>query len=118
MNGWKRIGIIVSVVWFLGGGFYAYDSEIHRAENFVAFTHGLCDNNLKVYKDLNERDAAFEQCNKGAEDVLTEAISSAPFDGALVGIVPIILGWPIVYLLLFLVRWVKRGFVQEPSRSS
>jgi hypothetical protein len=118
MNGWKRIGIVISVAWFLGAGFYAYNSEIDRASHFIASNHVQCDSDLTVYKDSNARDAGFQRCNERADDALTLAISRARFDGAIAGTVPVILGWPIVYLLLFLVRWLKRGFVQQPSRSS
>jgi hypothetical protein len=118
MNGWKRIGIIVSVVWILGAGIYADDSEIDRASRFIASTHVQCDNDLTVYKDLNAGDAAFQRCNKTADDALALAINNARLDAAFVALVPVILGWPFIYLLLFVVRWVKRGFVQQPSRSS
>lgn len=118
MNGWKRIGIIVSVIWVFGAGLHAYDSEIDRDSRLITLMHVQCDSGLSVYKDLSEQDAAFRRCNKHADDALSGSLNSARLVAALVAFVPVILGWPFVYLLVFLVRWVKRGFVQQPSRFS
>jgi hypothetical protein len=46
LNGWKRIGIIASVVWILGAGVYTYDSRIDEASKFIASTHVACDSYL------------------------------------------------------------------------
>jgi hypothetical protein len=111
LNGWKRIGIIASVVWILGAGAHTYDSEIHRASDLIADTHVRCDSNLPSdSKDERAYEAGFEKCNKEAEDSLALAISNAWFSAALVAFVPVPFGWGFVYLALFLVRWVKRGF--------
>jgi hypothetical protein len=73
LNGWKRIGIIASVVWILGAGVYTYDSEMDRANDYITSTFLNCESNWV-----------------GAGDA-----------------------WGFAYLVLFIVRWVKRGFVQS-----
>jgi hypothetical protein len=111
LNGWKRIGIIASVVWVLCAGIYTDDSKIDRASDLIADTHVRCDSSLPNYsKDEGAYEAGFRKCNKEAEDSLALAISNARFSAALVAFVPVPFGWGFVYLALFLVRWVKRGF--------
>src|SRR5271169_7182927 len=112
LSGWKRIGIIASVAWVLGAGVHTYDLEINRASDLIADTHVRCDGSLPDYRQ-NEvaYEAAFRQCNKEAEDSLALATRDARLSAALVAFIPVPFGWGFVYLVFFLVRWVKRGFV-------
>jgi hypothetical protein len=112
LSGWKRIGIIASVVWILGAGVHTYDSEIDRASDLIADTHVRCDSNLPdSFKNERAYEAAFRQCNKKAEDSLALAIGDARLSAAIVAFVPVPFGWGFVYLVLLLLRWVKRGFI-------
>jgi hypothetical protein len=108
LNGWKRIGIVASVVWILGAGAHTYDSEIDRASKFIASTHVACDTDL-TGKTGDTWTTSFNQCNKQADDSLALAITNARLKAAFVALVPVPLGWGFIYLTLFLVRWVKRG---------
>jgi hypothetical protein len=111
LKGWKRIGIIASVVWILGAGIHTYDSEINSASEFIVSTHVACDSYL-AGKTGDAWTIGFNECNKRADDSLALAISNARFAAALVAFVPVPLGWGFTYLVLFLVRWVKRGFMR------
>jgi hypothetical protein len=44
-------------------------------------------------------------------DYLTKMRPYERMDAAIVAFVPVPLGWGFVYLVLFLVRWVKNGFL-------
>ena len=111
LNGWKRIGIVVSVVWILGAGVHTYDSEIDRASEFIASTHIACDSYL-MGKTGDAWTTGFNECNKQADDSLALALTNARLEGAFVALVPVPLGWGFTYLVLFLVRWVRRGFMR------
>jgi hypothetical protein len=111
LNGCKRIGIVASVVWIFGAGAYTYDSETDRASEFIASIHVACDSNL-AGKTGDAYTTGFDECNKQADDSLALAISGARLEAALVAFIPVPLGWGFAYLVLFLVRWVKRGFIQ------
>jgi hypothetical protein len=111
INGWKRIGIIASVVWILCAGVHTYDSEIDSASKGIASIHVACDSNL-AGKTGDAWDTWFKACNKDAEESLSEAYKNAWFEAALVAFIPVPLGWCFAYLVLFLVRWVKRGFIR------
>ena len=110
LNGWKRIGIVASVVWVLGAGIHTYDSEIERDSDFITSSHVKCDSDLPgTTGDAYQK--GFDDCNKIADDSLALAISNDRFNAVLVAFVPVPLGWGFVYLVLFLVRWVRRGYV-------
>jgi hypothetical protein len=147
LNGWKRIGIIVSVIWILGAGAYTYDSEIDQASLPISRTYLSCDSAARAptSRDILDQIAAgstagqaplphkapdsapepgtvpmptgavladSRDCHKQAEDLLALAVKNARLDASLVALMPVPLGWGITYLVLFLVRWVKRGFTQ------
>ena len=152
LNGWKRVGIIASVVWILGAGAYTYDSEIERASLSISEAHLSCDSAAKAPFPRKAPDfipdpgtvpmppgavpadslpvtpppgytvdvpvppgavlADSRDCHKQADDSLTLAVKNARLDTTLVALVPVPLGWGLTYLVLFLARWVKRGFAQ------
>jgi hypothetical protein len=103
LNGWKRIGIILSVVWILvayGVTFTHAQNEDIRwhvtlAQNCEARHHGSdpeCDRILYTDNRLQEHETA-----------------------ALVAFVPVPIAWGFVYVVLFLTQWVKRGFESKTS---
>ena len=111
LNGWKRTGIIASAVWILGAGVHTYDSEIGSASRLIASAHVACDSHLAA-KSGDDYTKSFNECNKRADDSLALARTNAGLEAALVAFVPVPLGWVFTYLVLFLVRWVKRGFIR------
>ena len=112
LDGWKRIGIIVSVVWILGAAVLTYDSATDHASEAIASIHVACDSNL-AGKTGDAWTTGFGECNKQADDSLAEAITNARLTAALFAFIPVPLGWGFVYLILFLVAWVKRGFMSS-----
>lgn len=106
LNGWKRIGIVASVVWAIGGYFHEF--------------HSVYDGALETYSTINthctERanDGASttkDECDREFELSLNETYHDAREAGIFAALVPIPLAWGAVYFALFLGRWVKRGFV-------
>jgi hypothetical protein len=111
VNGWQRIGIIASVVWILGAWVHTYDSEINSASELIVSTHVACDSNLAgITGDAWKK--GFDECNKQDNESRTQAMAGARLDAEIVAFVPVPLGWGFAYLVLFLVRWVKRGFMR------
>lgn len=84
LNGWKRIGIIASVIWILGAGAYTYDSEIERVSLLISKAYLSCDSAAKALLPRKAPDSASEHgtvpvppgavpddssdCHKQAED--------------------------------------------------
>jgi hypothetical protein len=101
INGWKRLGIIASVTWILVAGGVTFTrtqnadikQQLMMLESCEASHHGTapeCDDML------HRGDAEYMRLERET--------------AALVALVPVPIGWAFVYLVLFLTRWVKRGF--------
>jgi hypothetical protein len=101
LSGWKLIGIIVSVAWIFTG-VAIYRAQIEMSSRRIVAAHVACDSHVTG-------DAGFKECNKIADDSLASALTNERKFAALVAFVPMSLGWGFCYLVLFLVRWVKRG---------
>jgi len=111
LNGWKRVGIVASLVWILGAYLYIHNSAISGSSEAISSIHVSCDADL-IGKTGDAYTNGFNECNKQADDSLAVAITDARLDGALAALAPVPLGWGFVYLVLFLARWVRRGFIQ------
>ena len=112
LNGWKRIGIVGSVVWILGAGVYTHSSEMDRSFARIGAAAAACDeHDIETVMTPDAREKAFHECEKIADDSLALALSNARFGAAVAALVPVPLGWGLIYLILFLVRWIQRGFM-------
>jgi hypothetical protein len=109
LNGWKRIGIIASVLWIPGAWVHTFDSETDRASASIASTQVACDSSL-AGKTGDAWTKGFNECDRQADDSLALALANARLEATFVALVPVPLGWGFTYLVLFLVKWVKRGF--------
>lgn len=101
LNGWKRIGIIASVVWIFGAGAHTYVSE----NNAKVVASVQCETNIGL------SDAAFQKCITDTNDTYNSR--GLAVEVAWIAFVPVPLIWAFTYLALFLIRWIRRGFVRE-----
>jgi hypothetical protein len=105
LNGWQRIGIIASVLWVICGFFYTFSVEEKSLGQLNADIHAPC------FESAHD-DAAWKVCE---DAMMKQAMSDLHFERTLatvVAFVPIPLAWGFVYLVLFLVRWIRRGFAR------
>jgi hypothetical protein len=106
LNGWKRVGIVVSILWILAAGIYTHgfaekrDSDIHNT--FVQ----------ECLAPPRMKEALYTDCIKGADDWALGAYRYEWIEAAGVAFVPVPLGWALVYLALLLARWTRRGFTK------
>jgi hypothetical protein len=100
LNGWKRIGIVISVVWFLGAYTYKMREKLKTVDDRAYDQYVLC---LKVINNL-------DQCNAGFEADKTKDRHEMEKDVPMSVALPIPVGWILAYVGLFSTRWVKRGF--------
>jgi hypothetical protein len=104
INGWQRIGIIASVAWVLGAGFHTLDSEQNNATERVVTVIQSCESVHDASRNCDaEGDKFIPTWSNG--DLQQEWAWAA-----IVAFVPLPLAWGAVYLVLFLIRWVRRGF--------
>ena len=108
MNKSKRIGIILSVIWVLGAGIHTYTSEMDASSRIITDIHVRCDSYL-AGKSGAAWDDGFNRCNQKDDESLMLALRDARLDATIVAFGGVPLGWGFIYLILFLIRWVKRG---------
>lgn len=104
LSGWKRVGIIASAVWILCAGTYtlkvADDTLITTASGFTLRCEEMPDGSLR----------GSAKCDELSTEYLAKMKFEPWIESALVAFVPVPLGWGFTYLVLFLIRWVRRGF--------
>ena len=121
LNGWQRIGIVLSIVWFIGFAAFIWSYSVGRTGDFYGHQLDLC----KAILDMNNEDVAasdprwainwanYEKCNDQARE-LFYSLSDENRRG-----IPLLLGvdlgiiafgWLVVWLAVVVVRWIRRGF--------
>jgi hypothetical protein len=106
LNGWQRIGIVVSVLWVIGGGIWG---------NEVGISEG--DWAVRAYKRcLETKSNDWPQCDRKFEKEYPEAIKYHWANAAIFAFAPIPIGWLAVWGCVALVRWVRRGFTEMPRQ--
>lgn len=109
LNGWKRIGIVASVAWIIGAGMYTFN----RVEDSVVAAASK--RTLSCEEANNYRGSA--ECDNRSTEYLADHNSDARLAALSTAFIPVPLGWGFAYLVLFLVRWIKRGFsLDQKSR--
>ena len=104
LNGWQRIGIVASVVWATGAYVHTFETENRGALLNASMADYYCIEHGSGQPDISDR------CRNEKEDSLRESRINSRNAAVLIAVVPIPLGWCFAYLLIFIVRWIKRGF--------
>jgi len=97
LKGWKRVGVVLSVVWLLAGGYWANSRDLHKGD-FAVRQFTLCMANSR------SPDNASGTCLDQFDRDYAHAIRHHWRDALIVGIVPIPVAWLLVYGLMGLVR--------------
>jgi hypothetical protein len=95
LNGWQRIGIVLSVVWAIGIWWSLYVAPIVKS-------YSRCEN-LPALK-------GFETCWHMVDVQRASQLSYMGLVIAVAALLPIPIAWLIVYGLIGLVRWIRVGF--------
>ena len=102
LNGWQRIGIILSVIRLLAGTVWGL-KELYRPQHEL---YRMC---LKAaFSPGSTLDPG--KCNDDLEKGLALADTQRVAYVATFGLAPIFIAWLLVYIVVWTVRWVRRGF--------
>src|SRR5258708_6054607 len=105
LNGWQRIGIVLSVLWSLGGGLWGNNIGIHEGDTASAI-YSLC---------LENRPNDWQGCSTEFTKNWTDAVQYHWWYAAILGLVPIPIVWGMVYGILGIIRWIRRGFKKSEN---
>jgi hypothetical protein len=127
LNGWHRIGIVSSVIWFIGFAGYIWIYSTRDASDFYGSQLGMCYTILNVDNEALQYIGKQEDRNKGQTANWTKyekcrsdatAFFNHTADNNYKGI-PILLavdfgtvlfGWLFVWFGIGITRWIKGGF--------
>lgn len=104
LNGWQRIGVVLSVIWGMGGAVYQRSADVDRASNSAGFAMKVCEES----QDLKH--LGYEPCSAEFSKMFALDLEGSWGNVAIVAIGPILIGWMAAYLGLWTVRWVRKGF--------
>jgi len=108
LGGWHRIGIVLSVLWAIGAGFYQRNADIRRADEFSQLSFNICAENERIRQ---RRDPNYSgTCTDQAVGAYQIYLHGSWGNVAFLAIAPIPVAWGLIYLILAVVRWVGAGF--------
>jgi hypothetical protein len=94
---WRRVGVVLSVVWLLVGGYWGNSAELHRGD-FAVMQFTAC------MENSGTPDNASGACLNQFDRDYAQAIKNHWRGALIAGIVPIPVVWLLVYGLIGLVR--------------
>ena len=126
LNRWQQIGVVLSVLAFVGIGIYAWVFEARHRDSFYITQITMCYNTLRTQNDVfqgsgtqedrAEREAAnqaeYEQCMNEADATLRESFNASLermpiFLAKVLGI--IVVAWLIELFIVEIARWIRRS---------
>jgi len=99
LSGWKRIGIVASVLWAIGGYVWGASSVV-TPQTFL----------LTCWEIAKEHPSLPENCAAEWQRYLKTYPDETRMYGLIYALVPIPFGWIIFGSLLGAGRWIRRGF--------
>lgn len=117
LNGWQRIGVVLSVLWGIGAAYYESNAinarETAAISDQVELLRRICrmeqDQAITESRPFN-RDCV-EEFRKNVDDFLRNpAFRESRWSIALAALVPILFGWLLAYSLVGLFKWIRAGF--------
>ena len=104
VNGWQRIGVVLSVLWAIGAAIYVRSAQVKNADSLFQMEFSAC---------LNERIATIKACSDKVS--LQNAMDATAYwpDVAFFAFAPVIAGWLMAFITLKIFRWVKVGFSKK-----
>lgn len=108
LNGWQRIGIVLSIIWFFGAGITQRVSDVNEAEFHADLSSKICYDSYRHSLPGTE----LEECNRKYQDSYDIWINGSWGNSIFMAIVPIPIFWGIIILLIRVYRWIKKGFAK------
>ena len=104
LNGWQRIGIVLSVVWAALGGLWGNHIAIQQGGAVPIAHYKWC------ISQPNDDD---DECSAAFDEEYAVGVRGHWASATMVALIPIPVAWLLVYIVVWAVRWIRRGF--QPS---
>ena len=104
LNGWQRIGMVLSVVWAALGGLWGNHIAIQQ-NGAVPIAHYKWCISHPNYDD--------DECSAAFDEEYAVGVRGHWASATMVALIPIPVAWLLVYIVVWAVRWMRRGL--QPS---
>ena len=103
LNGWQRIGLVLSVLWAFGAAIHERNKQVNAANELFQSQYRIC----------LEQANAVKNCHDNVS--LQAAMDATAYwpDVAFYAFGPVIAGWLVVLITLKTFRWVSAGFSKK-----
>jgi hypothetical protein len=111
LGGWQRIGVVLSILWFIVGGLWINSWVIDELGAAAVTQHRQCLEARSIQPDGTiPRDTDWGPCNAAFERDFPRAGANHWYWALAYTLIPIPIFWLIGYGLLALARWIRAGF--------
>jgi hypothetical protein len=105
---WQKIGIMASIGWVVGGGFWINYRMIERASYAAWEEHLRCLGAVSIQSGgTMPKDTDRETCDQKYEKDSVASVADHWYATAIYTLVPVPIAWLFVYGLIALARWIK-----------
>src|SRR5438445_9457022 len=105
LNGWQRVGIVLSIMLVLGAAIYQCNADVEHAEDFAKFAYKVCLDNKSLAHDND-----LASCEQEREKHLGVWLKGSWGNVALMALVSVPLGWLAAFILVYFGRSQVIGF--------
>lgn len=102
LNRWKRMGVVISILWALGAAYYERSKEMDAGQHFLDFSYQVC---------TESKSSTLEHCSDELNKNIEIWMKPNWGNIGLIAFAPIVLGWVLVFIIIRVYRWVKAGEV-------
>ena len=100
LNGWQRVGIVLSMLWAVVGGMWGDQIAIQKG-GAIPIAH---------YKWCITQPDYDDECSATFDEEYAAGVRGHWAFAAMAGLVPIPVAWLLVYIMAWTTRWIRRGF--------
>ena len=105
LNGWQRIGIVVSVIWFVGFAGIWFFGAAHNAETRHRYSMTRCNED---FEETNLREKCLQEA-AGSSELAIELNREKLWQIFTIDFGLIVFGWLVAWIGVGIGRWIKRG---------
>ena len=104
LNGWQRIGVVLSVLWALGAAIYERNEQVKSADTLYQLKAQTC--------FTDPADIAKDCLDKVSLQDVSHATANWS-DVAFYAVGPVVVGWLVALIALSTFRWIRAGFPKK-----
>lgn len=113
LNGWQRIGVILSVLWIVVVPILERNTQIEAAHRVSDYQYRTCNEggwaDLSRYGAKGDKNSCLKAAGAARIDLL-KVDAEKGMNLALLAIAPVLLGWLAAWMAIRLYGWVAAGF--------